>query len=52
MPRHRTKNMAVEEHASATAERKTPSGAKGAPPTAILLCSRGRGMEGKRWGKG
>jgi hypothetical protein len=29
--------MAVEEHASA--ERKTPSGAKGAPPTAIILCT-------------
>jgi hypothetical protein len=29
------KDRAVEEHTSATAERKIPSGAKGAPPAAV-----------------
>jgi hypothetical protein len=42
----------VEEHSSATAERTKPfSGAKGAPPTAVLRCAarRRKGQEGRRF---
>jgi hypothetical protein len=52
MPRHRTKNRAVEEHASATAERTEPFRGQRAhhpPPSFAVLHASVRGQEGHRF---